>query len=88
MKHYHELIELETQIINLDVLNSVVKVVAQGMENASQNDIGNTMYHIEDQMERIHSNLRTKFNILFDIIREESFKDEAKTRKHKTKKPL
>ena len=88
MKHYDKLTNLESQIINLQCLESLTRALATGLPDCRSEDIENTMWHISDQIEAIHGKLRSEFNALFDEIREESFKNETKKPRNKSKKPL
>lgn len=87
MKYYKELTHLETQIINLDVLKSVVRGLTPGIADCGREDIENTMWHLVDQIELRANALRADFNTLFDMIREDSFKEEADKNEAKGKKP-
>lgn len=77
MKHFKELSEMETVIIDLDVLSSTVRVLTYGMPEANRKDVDNAMYNITDQIQAQSDKLRERFDALFDAIREESTKDEA-----------
>lgn len=78
MKYYSELSEIETQIIRLDCVNSLFRVIAQGAETASHEDVKNSLWHLEGSIEDIHKKLRESFNVMWDKDREEHFKEMSK----------
>lgn len=88
MKHYKELIDIEDVSIDLDVLKSTVRVLTYGMPEANRHDIEYAMHNVTDQLEALSLRLREKFNILFDLIREEDHQDEVKRAKTRPKKSV
>jgi hypothetical protein len=76
MKHYKELSDIETVIINLDVLTSTVRVLTHGVPEANRRDVEYTLHNITDQLNMFSAILRDKFDILFDAVREEDKKNE------------
>lgn len=79
MKHYKELIDIETVSIDLDVLASTVRVLTYGAPNANRNDVEYSLHNITDQLEALNTRLRETFDVLFNAVREEEHKkDEAK----------
>lgn len=76
MKHYKELSDIETVIINLEVLTSTVRVLTFGVREANRRDVEYTFHNITDQLNMFNAILREKFDILFDAVREEDKKDE------------
>jgi hypothetical protein len=86
MKHYKELIDIETVSIDLDVLASTVRVLTYGAPNANRNDVEYSLHNITDQLEALNTRLRETFDVLFNAIRkEESKKDEAKPKPKQNK---
>lgn len=83
MKYYSELSNIETQIIRLDAMSSLMRVVAIGAEQANDQDVKNALWYIEGSVEDIHDCLRARFDELWDYIREE---DESEPKKEKRKK--
>lgn len=83
MKHYKELMEIETVSINLDVLSSTVRVLTYGMPNANRHDAEYAMHNITDQLDSLSARLRSAFDILFNEIRNQEDKHEAKRKRNK-----
>jgi hypothetical protein len=79
MKYWSELSDIETQIIRLDSLNSLMRVVAVGAEQANDQDVRNALWYIEGSVEDIHDCLRARFDELWDMVRDEP-EDEMKDR--------
>lgn len=79
MKYFGELSNLETQIIRLDVLESLVRALVTTMPDCDRMDTENIMWHLHDQVEEIHAGIREQFNFLFETIKEETH--ETKKRK-------
>ncbi len=71
MKYYSELSDIETQIIRLDSFSSLLRVIALGAEQANSEDVKNTLWYIEGSIEDIHATLRSEFDNLWDMIRDE-----------------
>lgn len=86
MKHYHDLIEIENVSIDLDVLQSTVRVLTYGMPEANKKDVEYAMHNVTDQLEGLSSRLRDRFDTLFNAIRDEEDESEAKGRKAKPRK--
>lgn len=84
MRHYKELIDIETVSIDLDVLASTVRVLSYGAPNANRHDIEYAMHNLTDQLESLSTRLRSTFDTLFNAVRdEEDAKDEAKPKRNK-----
>jgi hypothetical protein len=47
MKYYSELSNIETQIIRLDAMSSVLRVISNGAEHSSDEDVRNALWYIE-----------------------------------------
>ena len=74
MKYYSELSEIETQIIRLSAMSSVLRVISIGAEQANAEDVRNALWYIEGSIENIHDCLRARFDDVWDAVRDE--KDE------------
>ena len=86
MKHYKELIDIETVSIDLDVLASTVRVLTYGVPEANRHDTEYAMHNVTDQLDQLSARLRNTFNILFNAVRdEEDAKDEAKSKPTRNK---
>lgn len=71
MKHYQLLSQMETHIINLDVLRCVTNGLTTGISDVPPLEAQNIMHHIESQMRDIQNGMRDTFNELFDEIRKD-----------------
>ena len=71
MKYFSELSDIETQIIRLDSMSSLMRVVAIGSEQANEKDVKNALWYIEGSMEDIHNCLRARFDELWEMVRDE-----------------
>jgi predicted transcriptional regulator len=78
MKYYSELSEIETQIIRLSSMSSLIRVVAIGAEQANHEDVKNALWYIEGSIEDIHDCLDARFNELWDTVRDEDSEPEEK----------
>jgi hypothetical protein len=76
MKYWSELSDIETQIIRLDSLNSLMRVLAIGAEQANEQDVKNALWYVEGSMEDIHDCLRARFDELWDMVRDEDVEPE------------
>lgn len=73
MKFYEQLSELETELIRLETLSSLVRVISSGFENSvNTGDLQNTVYLLEENIESINDSLRNKFDYLWDCVRNDS----------------
>ncbi len=67
MKYYSELSNIETQIIRLSAMSSVLRVISIGAEQANTEDIRNALWYIEGSIENIHDSLNVQFNELWEV---------------------
>jgi len=81
MKYYSELSEIETQIIRLDSISSLLRVLAIGAEQANTQDVRNALWYVEGSIEDIHDCLRARFDEMWDTVRDEDV--EVEKEKHK-----
>jgi hypothetical protein len=73
MKYYDQLSDLESELIRLETLSSLVSVISCGFENyANPKDLQNTMYILEENIQSINDNLRSKFDDLWSCVRDDS----------------
>jgi len=79
MKYFSELSEIETQIIRLESMSSLLRVIAIGAEQANDQDVRNALWYIEGSMEDIHNCMRAQFDELWEMVRDEP-EDEKKDR--------
>ena len=84
MKYWTELNRLETQIIRLETMRSLFSVLANGAEESSEEDIRNALWYVEGSLTDIHSELRSDFNDLWEVVKYADDEDEEKEeKKHK-----
>lgn len=73
MNYYTQLNNLETELIRLDTLTSLVSVITAGFENsANYKDLQNTMYLLEDSLNQTNEKIRYQFDELWNVIRDET----------------
>lgn len=73
MKYWTELNGIDTQIARLESMRALISVLASGAEESSVEDVRSALWYIEGSMTSIHQELRSEFNELWDVIREEHF---------------
>jgi hypothetical protein len=78
MKHWTELNNLETHLIRLDSMRSLFSMMASGAEESSSEDIRNAMWFIESSLSDITHNLRSDFNDLWEVVKNDVEKEEKK----------
>jgi predicted transcriptional regulator len=84
MKYWSELNRLETQIIRLETMRSLFSVLASGAEESSEEDIRNALWYIEGSLTDIHSELRSEFDELWEVVKHDDFESiEEVKKKHK-----
>jgi len=88
MKYYSELSEIETQIIRLSTMSSVLRVISIGAEQSNAEDVRNALWYIEGSIEDIHDCLNARFNELWETVRDEDIKPEEKHKGGMKKKKM
>ena len=85
MKYWTELNNLETQIIRLGEMRSLFSVLASGAEESSAEDIRSALWYVEGSLSVIHRELRSEFDDLWEVVKNddtkalvEKFKDKHK----------
>jgi hypothetical protein len=78
MKYWTELNNLETQLIRLETMRSLFSVMASGAEESSAEDIRNALWYVEGSLNDIHANLRSDFNDLWEVVKNDVEKEEKK----------
>lgn len=73
MKYWTEMSRLETQIIRFKELQSLFNVLVNGVEESDVEDIRSALWYIEGSMRDIQENMRSEFDDLWNIIREEDW---------------
>jgi len=82
MKYYSELSDIETQIIRLSSMSSVLRVISNGAEQSNDEDVRNALWYIEGSIDDIHNCLNARFNELWEVVRDEDNEIEPEE-KHK-----
>ena len=85
MKYWNELTRLETQIIRLSSLESLLRTVASGVPYTNLEDAENAVWYLAGSIEDIHATLRDEFNNLWDVVRNESFEQDMEEVKKRHK---
>lgn len=88
MKYYSELSNIETQIIRLSAMSSVLRVISNGAEHSSDEDVRNALWYIEGSIEDIHDCLNARFNELWETVRDEDGEPETKHKGGMKKKKM
>lgn len=71
MKYWNELTRIEDSIIRLSSLESLLRLIASGVPQTNLEDAENAIWHLTGSIEDIHANLRSEFDNLWELIREE-----------------
>jgi hypothetical protein len=74
MKYFNNLTAVESEIIRMDSLRSLLNVLAEGADTSNQEDIENCLWQAKDMASSINENLTEEFQNLFDAVREDTFK--------------
>lgn len=73
MKYYSSLINLESEIVRLDMITSMMNILANGATSSSGTDLQNALWFMQEVLEDIRDKSTEKFETLFDEIREDTF---------------
>ena len=76
MKYYAELSKLEEQIIRLDSMQSLLRLISEGAQNNHEKDVLNALWYITGTIEDINQNLSQQFQELWDTVREDTVVDD------------
>lgn len=86
MKYFHGLMELESAIIVLDSNVELFRLAARGIETSSPMQIETGMDAMVDILLKDRENLYSKFNQLFETIKEDTHEKPIQTKHPKRKK--
>ena len=79
MKYWDQLSSLESEIIKLDTLNSVVKLMAEGLTPEVEfTDIQSVFWHIEQLLSDANKSITDEYVKLFEVIRSDTQYDDFK----------
>jgi hypothetical protein len=73
MKYYNNLSAVESEIIRLGSLRSLLTILANAVESSDQEDIENCIWQAKVLADSINENLSEEFQNLWDTIRDDDF---------------
>ena len=76
MKYYYQLSEVEQAVIRLKSFYSTFRVVANGVEQSTPEDINEAFFYLEGSLEDIQKNLDDSFYKLWEDVRDGSSVEE------------
>jgi 5-methylthioribose kinase len=71
MKYYYQLSQLEQEVIRLKSFYSTFRVISNGIEQSSHEDINEALFYLEGSLEDIQTKLDDAFQTLWSDVREE-----------------
>jgi hypothetical protein len=74
MNYYSELSKLENDIIRLDTVQSMLRIVADGVMSSKEQDVQHSLWFITDEIEDINKKVSEQFYDLWNNVREDSRK--------------
>jgi hypothetical protein len=74
MKYYSELSKLEDNIIRLDTVQSMLKIVADSVMSSQEQDVQHSLWFITDEIENINEKVSQQFYDLWNVVRDDSRK--------------
>jgi hypothetical protein len=74
MKYYKELSEIENEIIRLDTVQSMLKIVADSVMSSQEQDVQHSLWFITDEIENINEKVSQQFYDLWNVVRDDSRK--------------
>jgi len=77
MKYFAELSDLESEIIRLDTLKSLTRLIAEGSPNCSPEDTVDALWHISETIEDINKKASQHFQTVWDQVREDSWENKS-----------
>jgi hypothetical protein len=78
MKYWHELTNIENELIQLEmVLSTVRSLGVAAHDGLNVSDITNCIFMIEEKLELVSKNADEHFQNLWELIREDSWKNET-----------
>lgn len=76
MKYYSQMSQLEQEIIRLKSFYSTFRVIANGVEQSTSEDINEALFYLEGSLEDIQTKLNDAFHTLWDDVREDSWDEQ------------
>ena len=71
MKYYYQLSQLEQEVIRLKSFYSTFRVIANGVEQSTSEDINEALFYLEGSLEDIQTKLDDAFQTLWSDVRED-----------------
>jgi hypothetical protein len=71
MKHFNELDNVETQIIRLGEMTSLLAVIANGVDASSADQLRSVIHYIEGSIDDIHTQLAIAHQSLFNSVKDD-----------------
>jgi hypothetical protein len=72
MKYYYQLSEVEQAVIRLKSFYSTFRVISNGVEHSTTEDVQEAMFYLEGSLEDIQRSLDDSFYKLWEDVRDES----------------
>lgn len=72
MKYYERMRNLEDQIIRLDTIESMLRIL--GNAEPDREDVFNIVWYLQDEVKNINKNLSENFHKLWEEVRNDSYK--------------
>ena len=79
MKYYYQLSEVEQAVIRLKSFHSTFRVISNGAEQSTTEDIQEAMFYLEGSLEDIQKSLNDSFYKLWEDVRAGSSVEKMKT---------
>ena len=76
MKYFNNLTAVESEIIRMDSLSSLLNVLAEGADTSNQEDIENCIWQAKELADSINENLAEEFQNLWDTVRDDVVDDD------------
>jgi len=76
MKYFNNLTAVESEIIRLGYLRSLLTVLSNAYETSNQEDIENCIWQAKELADSINENLSEEFQNLWDTVRDDVIDDD------------
>lgn len=78
MKHWDEMTDLEDQIVRLESIQSVMRVICEGSENSTAQDVINSLWYVTGTIEDVNQRASEAFAQLWKAVSSDSHQTEVK----------
>jgi hypothetical protein len=72
MKYFNNLTAVESEIIRMNYLRSILTMLSNGYEASNREDIENCIWQAKELADSINENLSEEFQNLWDTVRDDS----------------